>query len=67
MKQYFEMLTEADWPEAVGKMKQFTGYFTHGVRNGSRLRALIYKQQDARQIIGEVERFFEEELAAVAA
>jgi tRNA-dihydrouridine synthase B len=67
MKQYFEMLTEADWPEAVGKMKQFTGYFTHGVRNGSRLRASIYKRHEAREIIAEVERFFEEELAAVAA
>jgi len=48
-------------------MKQFTGYFTHGVRNGSRLRASIYRRQEAREIIGEVERFFEEELAAVAA
>ena len=30
-------------PDAVGKMKQFATYFTHGVRNGSKLRADIYQ------------------------
>ena len=30
-------------PDAVGKMKQFATYFTHGVRNGSKLRAEIYR------------------------
>jgi tRNA-dihydrouridine synthase len=67
MKQYFQMLEETQWPEAVGKMKQFTGYFTHGVRNGSRLRALIYHQHETGRIIAEVDRFFEEELAVAAA
>ena len=41
MKRYFTMLEETDWPEAVGKMKQFTSYFTHGVRNG-RAAIMIY-------------------------
>lgn len=61
MKRYFTMLEETDWPEAVGKMKQFTSYFTHGVRNGAHLRAGIYKHHEARQIIDAVEKFFAEE------
>jgi tRNA-dihydrouridine synthase B len=61
MKRYFTMLEETQWPEAVGKMKQFTGYFTHGVRNGSRLRAGIYKQTTAAQVIAAVDEFFSRE------
>jgi tRNA-dihydrouridine synthase B len=67
MKRYFTMLEETNWPEAVGKMKQFTGYFTHGVRNGSRLRAAIYKQTTAAQVIGAVDEFFAQEEELVAA
>jgi hypothetical protein len=61
------MLEATQWSDAIGKMKQFTGYFTHGVRNGSRLRAEIYSKQEPRQVLDAVERFFEHELAAVAA
>ncbi len=67
MKRYFEMLEATQWSDAIGKMKQFTGYFTHGVRNGSRLRAEIYSKQEPRQVLDAVERFFEHELNAVAA
>src|SRR5580693_3944309 len=49
---YFRQLTEAGLPDAIGKMKQFATYFTHGVRNGSRLRVEIYKATEARQILG---------------
>ncbi len=42
MRQYYVMLQEHGSADAVGKMKQFATYFTHGVRNGSRLRADIY-------------------------
>ena len=28
--------------DAVGKMKQFATYFTHGVRHGAQLRSSIY-------------------------
>ena len=34
MRTYYSMLTERAAPDAVGKMKQFATYFTHGVRNG---------------------------------
>src|ERR1041385_3119714 len=38
MRTYFSMLIEHGDKEMVGKMKQFATYFTHGVRNGSKLR-----------------------------
>jgi hypothetical protein len=57
------MLCDHQAPDAVGKMKQFATYFTHGVRNGSRLRVEIYKATEARQILGMVDEFFERELS----
>jgi hypothetical protein len=48
-------------------MKQFATYFTHGVRNGSKLRAEIYKATDTAQILDQVDAFFERELAGVPA
>jgi tRNA-dihydrouridine synthase B len=67
MRTYFQMLCERDVPDAVGKMKQFTTYFTHGVRNGSKLRVEIYKTADAAEILNRVDAFFEAELAGVPA
>jgi tRNA-dihydrouridine synthase B len=54
-------------PDTVGKMKQFATYFTHGVRNGSKLRVEIYRSAEAAQILDAVEAFFERELTATAA
>jgi tRNA-dihydrouridine synthase B len=45
-------------------MKQFATYFTHGVRNGSRLRADIYHASEISQILDMVDAFFESELTA---
>ena len=56
---YFEMLIEEEYRDTPGKMKQFASWFTHGVRNGAQLRKAIYHAQDERQILEEVERFFE--------
>ena len=67
MRTYYGMLTDRDTPDAVGKMKQFATYFTHGVRNGSRLRVDIYRAADSRQILDTVDSFFERELEAVPA
>jgi nifR3 family TIM-barrel protein len=64
MKTYYAMLRDQDAPDAVGKMKQFATYFTHGVRNGSRLRVEIYKAKEAAEILDAVDAFFERELAA---
>src|SRR4051812_6610365 len=63
MRRYYSMLQEHDAPDAVGKMKQFATYFTHGVRNGSKLRADIYHALDAGKILDLVDAFFEQELA----
>ena len=67
MRTYYSMLCERDAPDTVGKMKQFATYFTHGVRNGSKLRAEIYKAAEAAQILGQVDAFFRQELEAVSA
>lgn len=64
MRKYYTMLHEMAMPDAVGKMKQFASYFTHGVRNGSKLRAAIYPSHDAVEILERVDQFFESELAA---
>jgi nifR3 family TIM-barrel protein len=64
MRTYYSMLHSEALPDAVGKMKQFATYFTHGVRNGARLRTEIYKVHDAARILALVEEFFSGELAA---
>jgi tRNA-dihydrouridine synthase B len=64
MSQYYSMLIAQELPDAVGKMKQFATYFTHGVRNGSKLRTEIHRGTSAGQIIDIVDAFFSRELAA---
>jgi tRNA-dihydrouridine synthase B len=61
MRQYYGMLIEQRERDAVGKMKQFATYFTHGVRHGAQLRASIYRAQDAPAILGLVDEFFQAE------
>jgi tRNA-dihydrouridine synthase B len=67
MRTYYGMLCERGEPDTVGKMKQFATYFTHGVRNGSKLRVEIYKTTAAAEILDRVDAFFEHELAGVPA
>ncbi len=69
IRSYYGMLLDRDGridPEVAGKMKQFATYFTHGVRNGSQLRAEIYKARTPGEICDSVERFFAPVAAAVA-
>lgn len=63
MRKYYSMLVEHGSADAVGKMKQFATYFTHGVRNGARLRADIYTATEPGQIVDKVDAFFDQELA----
>jgi len=63
MKRYYNMLVDHQATDVVGKMKQFATYFTHGVRNGSKLRVEIYHAHEAREILDKVDAFFETELA----
>ena len=63
IRTYFEMLIEEELPDAVGKMKQFASWFTHGVPGGAGLRKAIYESKSAVEILGRVEEFFENRLA----
>jgi tRNA-dihydrouridine synthase len=58
MKTYYLMLEERGDADAIGKMKQFATYFTHGVRNGSKLRTEIYRAQEVKHILDIVDQFF---------
>jgi nifR3 family TIM-barrel protein len=67
IRTYFAMLVEecgddASPGEAVGKMKQFASWFTHGVAGGGQLRRAIYEAKSAAQILDQVDRFFLERL-----
>ena len=66
MKTYFGMLRERDEPDAVGKMKQFATYFTHGIRNGAHLRRSIHGAHTVAEILELVDEFFTRELAGAA-
>jgi len=63
MRTYFSMLIENEGRDTVGKMKQFATYFTHGVRNGARLRGEIYRVHEGREILDIVDQFFSSQLA----
>ncbi len=63
---YYALLIEHGAPDTTGKMKQFAGYFTHGVRNGAHLRSEIFRAQDPSTILALVDAFFERELAPAA-
>jgi nifR3 family TIM-barrel protein len=64
MSLYYRMLDEEEIPDTIGKMKQFASYFTHGVRNGAKLRVEIYHAKSAQEIRDLVDRFFTRELVA---
>jgi tRNA-dihydrouridine synthase B len=64
IRTYFQMLIEEELPDAVGKMKQFASWFTHGVPGGAALRKAIYESKSAVEILGRVEEFFEARLCA---
>jgi tRNA-dihydrouridine synthase B len=67
IRTYFRMLIEEELPDAVGKMKQFASWFTHGVPGGAHLRKEIYESKSAPEILSRVETFFEARLYAGAA
>ena len=58
VRKYFSMLVEEGLPDAAGKMKQFTAWFTHGVPNGSTLRKAVYGEREATAILERVEEFW---------
>jgi nifR3 family TIM-barrel protein len=61
---YFRRLVASEMPDAVGKMKQFACWFTHGVRNGGELRRQVHSSRTAAEVLERVETFFAPTLAA---
>jgi tRNA-dihydrouridine synthase B len=66
IRTYFEMLIEEELPDAIGKMKQFASWFTHGVPGGAHLRKEIYESKSDVEVLRRVEDFFEAKLRGVA-
>jgi tRNA-dihydrouridine synthase len=67
IRTYFQMLIEEELPDAIGKMKQFASWFTHGVPGGAGLRKAIYESKSAPEILARVEDFFEARLCGAGA
>ncbi len=59
IRTYFSMLIEEELPDAIGKMKQFASWFTHGVPGGAHLRKEIYESKSDVEVLQRVEGFFE--------
>jgi tRNA-dihydrouridine synthase B len=55
---YFRMLVDAGMPDAIGKMKQFACWFTHGVRNGGALRREVHGSHSTGEVLDRVDAFF---------
>jgi tRNA-dihydrouridine synthase B len=55
---YFRSLAETNWPDAIGKMKQFACWFTHGVRNGAELRRQVHTARTPAEVLARVDAFF---------
>lgn len=61
MKDYFTRLVEEDVSYgALGKMKQFASWFTHGVPGGATLRKAVYEAKHEQNVLTAVDRFFSE-------
>ncbi len=58
IRSYYAMLVEESQPGAIGKMKQFASWFTHGVRNGTDLRRRVQSAQTTGEVLDRVDQFF---------
>jgi tRNA-dihydrouridine synthase len=56
---YYRRLVASEMPDAIGKMKQFASYFTHGVRNGGVLRREVHTARTTGEVLERVDAFFE--------
>jgi nifR3 family TIM-barrel protein len=58
LARYFRMLVDSGMADAIGKMKQFACWFTHGVRNGSELRRRVHMARTTHEVLESVDGFF---------
>src|SRR5499433_1604004 len=63
---YYKEIQSANQPDAIGKMKQFACWFTHGVGNGSELRRTVHAARTPSEVLDAVERFFASQAVARA-
>lgn len=61
---YFRSLIDSEIPDALGKMKQFACWFTHGVHNGAALRRDVHSSRTTVEVLDRVETFFSATSAA---
>jgi nifR3 family TIM-barrel protein len=68
MLEHFRVLVERENEVyALHKLRTFTGYYTHGLPSGKRLRQQIQQLRDTRAFLAAVEEFFAETLERQAA
>ncbi|MGH9795153.1 MAG: tRNA dihydrouridine synthase DusB [Candidatus Acidiferrales bacterium] len=67
LSNYFRRLVDSGMPDAIGKMKQFACWFTHGVRNGAELRRQVHSSHAPSEVLDRVETFFAPLLASAGA
>ncbi len=58
IRTYYSMLIAEEIPGAIGKMKQFASWFTHGVRNGTELRRQVQSARETAEVLARVDEFF---------
>ena len=58
IRTYYAMLVAEGIPGAMGKMKQFASWFTHGVPNGTELRRQVQSARATGDILERVDSFF---------
>jgi nifR3 family TIM-barrel protein len=58
IRSYYQMLVTEEAPGAIGKMKQFASWFTHGVRRGAELRKAVQSAGSAHEVLDRVDQFF---------
>ena len=61
---YFRDLIRTPGLDAIGKMKMFACWFTHGVRNGNELRRLVHAAHTPQEVLDRVDAFFAPLVAA---
>jgi tRNA-dihydrouridine synthase B len=61
MLEYFGLLIALRQPGALGKMKQFAAWFTHGIRGGANLRHAVYHASSEQAVVAAVKNFFDSE------
>jgi len=58
IRSYYQMLVGEETPGAIGKMKQFASWFTHGIRGGAELRRSIQSSASTQEVLDRVDKFF---------